>query len=223
MVIMYWYLLSFRTPEYVHPCLCYITMDIESIVSTMEACIVYCAKSKQYITRDLLYFIYVYTYGHILNGDGFYGHYIFYCLVLIDLHEFFHYYHLKVLNARSPFTIFTMHRCMKCMYHHIVLCIEYYACFVRNDEIKMSNHIINSGRLRYIRRVYLTSTGQSHHTIAPTPATQRWKCAWLTHGLICQNYQNKCSVKIRCAHCMEYPALNRKYIPLILYSPYQFL
>ena len=59
-----WIFTVFRTPEYVHLCLCYITMDIESIVSTMEACIVYCVRSKWYITRDLLYFIYVYTYGH---------------------------------------------------------------------------------------------------------------------------------------------------------------
>ena len=26
-----------------------------------------------------------------------------------------------------------------CMFHHSVSCIEYYTCFVRNDEIKMSN------------------------------------------------------------------------------------
>ena len=51
----------------------------------------------------------------ILNGDGFYGHYIFYRLLLIDLHKFSHYYHLKVLIALSPFTIFTMYRCMKCV------------------------------------------------------------------------------------------------------------
>ena len=31
----------------------------------------------------------------ILNGDGYYGHYIFYRLLLIYLHEFSHYYHLK--------------------------------------------------------------------------------------------------------------------------------
>ena len=52
------------TPEYVHLCLCYITMDIKGIVSTMQACIVYCVKSNWYITRDLLFFIYVYTYGY---------------------------------------------------------------------------------------------------------------------------------------------------------------
>ena len=26
----------------------------------------------------------------ILNGDGFYGHYIFYCLLSVDLHELSH-------------------------------------------------------------------------------------------------------------------------------------
>ena len=48
----------------------------------------------------------------ILNGDGFYGHFIFYRLLPIDLHEFSHYYHLKVLNALSPFAC--------CMYRHSV-------------------------------------------------------------------------------------------------------
>ena len=38
----------------------------------------------------------------ILNGDGFYGHYIFYRLLPIDLHEFSHYYHFKVLNPFYP-------------------------------------------------------------------------------------------------------------------------
>ena len=33
----------------------------------------------------------------ILNRDGFYGHYIFYRLLAIDLHELSHYYYLKVL------------------------------------------------------------------------------------------------------------------------------
>ena len=41
----------------------------------------------------------------ILNGDGFYGHYIFYRLLPIDLHEFYHYYYFKVFNALSPSTI----------------------------------------------------------------------------------------------------------------------
>ena len=41
----------------------------------------------------------------ILNGDRFYGHYIFYRLLPIDWHEFSHNYHFKVLNALSPFTI----------------------------------------------------------------------------------------------------------------------
>ena len=50
----------------------------------------------------------------ILNGDGFYGHYIFYRLLPIDVHEFSDYYHFKVLNAISPFTIFIMYHCMKC-------------------------------------------------------------------------------------------------------------
>ena len=51
----------------------------------------------------------------ILNGDGFYGHNIFYRLLPIDLHEFSHQYHSQVLNALAPFTIFTMYRCMKCV------------------------------------------------------------------------------------------------------------
>ena len=82
----------------------------------------------------------------ILNGDGFYRHYIFYRLLPIDLHEFYHYYHFKVLNALSPFTIFTMYCCMKCVecITALILCIEYYTCFVRNDEIKMSNQSINN-------------------------------------------------------------------------------
>ena len=80
----------------------------------------------------------------ILNGDGFYRHYIFYRLLLIDLHEFYHYYHFKVLNALSPFTIFTMYCCMKCVecITALFLCIVIYTCFVRNDEIKMSNQSI---------------------------------------------------------------------------------
>ena len=41
----------------------------------------------------------MYIYMNILNGDGFYGHYIFYRLLPIDLHEISHYYHFKVLNA----------------------------------------------------------------------------------------------------------------------------
>ena len=112
------------TPEYVHLCRYYITMDIESIVSTMEACTVYCVKSKWYITRDLLFFIYVFTYD-ILSGDGFYGLYIFYRLLTIDLHEISHYHHFKVLNVLSPFTIFTMYRCMKC-----VVCITTLFLFI---------------------------------------------------------------------------------------------
>ena len=81
----------------------------------------------------------------ILNGDGFYGHYIFYRLLPIDLYEFYHYYHFKVLNALSPSTIFIMYRCMKCVecITALFLCIEYYTCFVRNDEIKMSNQSNN--------------------------------------------------------------------------------
>ena len=79
----------------------------------------------------------------ILNGDGFNGHYIFYRLLSIDLHESYHYYHFKVLNALSPFTIFTTYRCMKCVecITALFLCIVY-TCFVRNDEIKMSNQSI---------------------------------------------------------------------------------
>ena len=82
---------------------------------------------------------------YILNGDGFYGHYIFYRLLPIDLHESYHYYHFKVLNALSPFTIFTMYRCMKCVecITALFLCIEYHTCFFRNDEIKMPNKKIN--------------------------------------------------------------------------------
>ena len=52
---------------------------------------------------------------NILNGDEFYGHYILYRLLPINLHEFCHYYHFKVFDALSPFTIFTMYRCMKCV------------------------------------------------------------------------------------------------------------
>ena len=140
MVIMYWYLLSFRTPEYVHPCLCYITMDIESIVSTMDACTVYCAKSKWYITRDLLYFIYVYTYGHfkrwwILRT--------LYLLSFITYRFTWIFSLLSLKGLKCTFAFYDFYRVplheMCCMYHHIVLCIEYYTCFVRNDEIKMSN------------------------------------------------------------------------------------
>ena len=77
----------------------------------------------------------------ILSGDGFYGRYIFYRSLPIDLHEIYHYYHFKVLNVLSPFTIFTMYRCMKyvvCI-TTLFLCIGYYTCFVRTDELKMSN------------------------------------------------------------------------------------
>ena len=85
----------------------------------------------------------MYVHMDILNGDGFYRHYIFYRLLPIDLHEFYYYYHYKVLNALLPFTIFTMYCCMKCVecITALLLCIEYYTCFVRNDEIKMSNQI----------------------------------------------------------------------------------
>ena len=87
----------------------------------------------------------MYVRMDILNGDGFYRHCIFYRLLPIDLHEFYHYYHFKVLNALSPFTIFTVYCCMKCVecIAALLLCIEYYTCFVRNDEIKMSNQSIN--------------------------------------------------------------------------------
>ena len=140
MIIMYCYLLSFRTPEYVHLCLCYITMDIESIVSTMEACIVYCAKSKWYITRDLLYFIYVYTYGHFKRW------WILRTLYLLSFITYlftsiFSLLSLKGLKCTFAFYDFyhvPLHE-MCCMYHHIVLCIKYYTRFVRNNEIKMSN------------------------------------------------------------------------------------
>ena len=83
----------------------------------------------------------MYVHTDILNGDGFYRHYIFYRLLPIDVHEFYYYYHYKVLNALLPFTIFTMYCCMKCVecITALLLCIEYYTCFVRNDEIKMSN------------------------------------------------------------------------------------
>ena len=79
----------------------------------------------------------------ILNGDGFYGHYIFYRLLPIDLYEFYHYHHFKVWNALSPSTIFTMYHCMKCVecITALFLCIESYTCFFRNDEIKMSNQL----------------------------------------------------------------------------------
>ena len=45
---------------------------------------------------------------NILNGDGFYGHYICYCLLSVDLHELSHYYHFKVSNELLCFTSFTM-------------------------------------------------------------------------------------------------------------------
>ena len=79
MVIMYWYLLSFWTPEYVHLCLCCITMNIESIV-----------------------FIYVCTYGHFKRW------WILQTLHLLSFIAYrftwiYHYHHFKVLNALSPF------------------------------------------------------------------------------------------------------------------------
>ena len=118
---MYWYLLSFRTPEYVHLCLCCITMNIETIV-----------------------FIYVCTYGHFKR---------WWILQTLYLLSFIAYrstwilslLSLKVLNALSPFTIFyhvLLHE-MCWMYYRIVLMYCNYTCFVRNDEIKMSNQSIN--------------------------------------------------------------------------------
>ena len=133
MVIINWYSLSFRTPEYVHLCLCYITMNIESIVSTVQACIVYCVKSKWYITRDLL--LYMYIHMDVLNADGCYGHYIFYRLLPIDLHEFNEF---KCTFAFYDFYHIPLQE-MCCMHHHIVSCVEYYTCFVRDDQIKMFN------------------------------------------------------------------------------------
>ena len=59
----------------------------------------------------------------ILNGDGFYGHYIFYRLLAIDLHELSHYYHFKVLMYFRFLRFLPLHE-VCCMYH--VLCIEYY-------------------------------------------------------------------------------------------------
>ena len=104
----------------------------------------------------------------ILNGDWFYGHYIFYRLLPIDLHELHHYYHFKVLDALSPSTIFTMYRCMKCVecITALFLCIDYYTCFVRNDEIKMYNQI-----------TVLCAKFQSDSTTAQTVMQKREFCA----------------------------------------------
>ena len=121
-------------------CLCYITMNIESIVSTIQACIVYCVNSKWYITRDLLYFIYVYTYGHskrwwilrTLYLLSFVAYRFTWILSLLSLKG------LKCTFAFYDFYHVSLHE-MCCMYHHIILCIAYYTCFVRNHEIKMSN------------------------------------------------------------------------------------
>ena len=56
-----------------------------------QVCIMYCVKSRCYITRDLLYFMYIHM--DIFNDYGFYGHYIFYRLLPIDLQKLSHYYH----------------------------------------------------------------------------------------------------------------------------------
>ena len=133
----------------------------------------------------------------ILNGDEFYRHSIFYRLLPIDLHGFYHYYHFKVLNALSPFTIFTVYCCMKCVecITALLLCIEYYTCFVRNDEIKMSNPLNGN-----IFRVVSICAGSS-------PVHGEFPAQW--HGALM--FSLMCARINRCVNNREASDLRRYY------------
>ena len=108
---------------------------------------VLCEVQMIYNTRFTILYrcIYIWTFYTVMDFTDTIS-FIVYCLSI-------YYYHFMVLNALSPFTIFyhvPLHE-VCCLYDHIVLCIEYYTCFVRNDEIKMSNqynHLIVSKQLR---------------------------------------------------------------------------
>ena len=93
----------------------------------------------------------------ILNGDGFYGHFIFYRLLPIDLHEFSHYYHFKVLNALSTYTIFTMYRCMKC-----VVCFTTLFYVLHDDVIKWKHFPRYWPFVRGIHRSPVNSPHKGH-------------------------------------------------------------
>ena len=97
-----------------------------------------------------VHLIYIYIYMNILNGVGFYGHSISYRSLPL------HCFRIPVPNNNGPnghlfyvprcsflsFTILTM-SFTKCavLYHTSVLCIDHCTCFVKNDEIKISNLI----------------------------------------------------------------------------------
>ena len=75
----------------------------------------------------------------ILNGDGFFRHYIFYRLLPNDLHELSHYYQFKVLNALSPYTILPCPVAWSVLYispHCFMLWVLYMLCQKwRNNDV----------------------------------------------------------------------------------------
>ena len=101
-----------------------------------------------YNMRFIIHNMCVYIVGHFYGID-FHGDYIFYLIV----YRLFLYTDslfiistngsaYLILNALSTFAISIRNLCIKCyMYHHSVLYINDFTCFVRYDEIKIVNPI----------------------------------------------------------------------------------
>ena len=103
----------------------------------------------EFITRGLLYFRCVYVLWMLywcwllrtLNILSFIV-YLYTLALVCHQYNWFCIFHLKCTFIFWRFHLCTFF-CMKCcMYHHGVLCIDDFICFVRNDEIKMCNQSI---------------------------------------------------------------------------------